>query len=88
MNCPQCGKELESGFMDTYRNYVTWTQQENLPLLRAPKDLLILTPLDDPSTLDSLADRDLFPRYPAMLCRNCGLTVFPCNMIPKFKDKK
>ena len=36
MNCPKCGKPMESGTMYADK-YPYWTQQKNLPVFRTPK---------------------------------------------------
>ena len=46
MNCPKCGKPMESGTMYADK-YPYWTQQKNLPVFRTPKDKVILRPLGD-----------------------------------------
>ena len=80
MNCPKCGKPMEEGTMHT-RNYPFWTQQE-LGFFRVPADAVELGPHGDDTT--SMFTRDPFPAFPhAMLCRDCGLAVFPCSLIEK-----
>ena len=82
MNCPNCGKEMEKGFMHTQK-YPFWTQQE-LRVFKAPTDQIDLGPLDDDDT--SMFTRDPFPEFPGTeLCRECGLVVFHCKMIDKSK---
>ena len=39
MNCPKCGKPMESGTMYADK-YPYWTQQKNLPVFRTPKTML------------------------------------------------
>ncbi|MEA4932469.1 MAG: PF20097 family protein [Lawsonibacter sp.] len=74
MNCPNCGKEMASGTMYADK-YPYWTQQKNLPVFRTPKDMVMLRPLGDTST-ETLSFP--FHDYPnTMLCRGCGIVVFP-----------
>lgn len=81
MNCPSCGETMEEGFLRTH-HYPTWTQQAEMPIFRAPKDLLYCKPLDDEAV--SAMTADVYPEYPgACLCRRCGLAVFPCAIVDK-----
>lgn len=82
MNCPKCGKDMLKGTMHT-RKYPFWTQQE-LRLFKNPTDSIELGPHGDDTT--SMFTRDPFPEFPdTMLCKDCGLVVFPCNVIEKTK---
>lgn len=70
---------MERGFLHTQK-YPSWTGQEQLPIFRKPKDLVTLCPPDDEAV--SLLTRDPLPEYPdTMLCRACGLAVFPCKIV-------
>lgn len=74
MNCPKCGKEMESGTMYTEK-YPFWTQQEAPPVFRAPRDMVRFRPVGDTSS----SRFSVFPfhEYPdTMHCRACGITVF------------
>lgn len=76
MTCPVCGAEMESGTMYTEK-YPYWTQQENLPVLRTPKDMVRFRPVGDDS-----AGGFAFPfhDYPeTMLCKACKTVVFRYN---------
>ena len=85
MNCPKCGKEMESGNLHTQK-YPFWTRQE-LRFFRGPTDQVDLGPLDDDDT--SMWTRDPFPTFSgAMLCRGCGLVTFPCKLIEKGKRRQ
>ena len=82
MNCPNCGKAMEKGFMHTQK-YPFWTQQE-LRFFKGPTDQVDLGPIGDDTT--SMFTRDPFPEFPdTMICRDCQLVVFRCNMIDKSK---
>lgn len=77
MNCPKCGKEMESGTMYTGK-YPYWTQQEKPPVFRAPKDMVLLREPGDDST--GRFDELPFHGFPeTMLCRICKVVVFPYN---------
>ena len=68
--------------MHTHK-YPFWTQEE-LKFFRAPADVVELGPHRDDTS--SMFTRDPFPEFPhAMLCRECGLVTFPCNLIEKAK---
>ena len=73
MNCPKCGKPMESGTMYAGK-YPLWTQRKKPPLFRAPKDRVILRPLGDTSVGDFAFP---FHNYPdTMLCRACNIACF------------
>lgn len=77
MKCPECGKEMESGTMYTGK-YPYWTQQENTPVFRTPKDMVLLREQGD----DSTGHFDGFPfhEFPeTMVCRTCKIVVFQYN---------
>ena len=77
MNCPKCGKPMESGTMYADK-YSYWTQQKNLPVFRTPKDKVILRPLGDTSSGNFSFP---FHDYPdTMLCRACGIVCFPYQL--------
>ena len=80
MNCPGCGKAMEKGFMHMQK-YPFWTQQE-LRFFKNPTDTVYLGPIGDDTT--SVFTRDPVPEFPdTMICRDCRLVVFRCNMINK-----
>ena len=89
MNCPQCGNEMESGFMQTH-HHPSWTQQEGPAIFRSPRDLALLVPPDEPPDAEKGMDLQVWHQYAGtMLCRSCGLAVVPCRIANKFqKDKK
>ena len=73
MNCPSCGKEMESGWMIPYKNcFLEW----------APGRWLIQIPffprkgrvaLRSPEPRDTAFD---FPEYPASICQSCKTVLF------------
>ena len=82
MNCPNCGNVMEKGFMHTQK-YPFWTQQE-MRFFFFFLDQVDLGPIGDDTT--SMFTRDTFPEFPdTMICRDCQLVVFRCNMIDKSK---
>ena len=72
MNCPNCGKEMEAGWMIPYKNcFLEWAPgrwQIQLPL-----------PRKDRVKLRSTEPRDTacaFPEYPDLICRSCKTVLF------------
>ena len=97
MNCPKCGKPMESGTMYADK-YPYWTQQKNLPVFRTPKDKVILRPLGDTLfrefffPLSRLSRHHALPRLRdclfslsaavgAVCDRPLARTVRPCELI-------
>ena len=77
MNCPTCGKEMESGTM--YCNhYPYWTLDREIKNLRRPKDPFRLRPMGDhtPSPLSPKAISSIHQYRDTMLCRSCGTVIF------------
>lgn len=72
MNCPECGREMESGIM---KKFPYWTQQEKPPVFRAPKDMVFLREPGDDSTgrFEEVPFHDFSG---AMLCRTCKIVAF------------
>ena len=100
MNCPNCGNVMEKGFMHTQK-YPFWTQQELRffksptdlvelgPLDDDDTSVFTRDPFPefpDADDTTSMFTRDPFPEFPdTMICRDCQLVVFRCNMIDKSK---
>lgn len=79
MNCPQCGKGMEPGTVYSPCGYLFWTsQQEKLKNFQLPKDAVRLRPAGD-RTRSAFSSKALsaLPQYPGMICRSCGVILFP-----------
>ena len=70
MNCPICGKEMETGLMMPGKNCdLEWAPGRwQSPFPR--KDRVKLRPVEPRDTVFDL------PEYPALICRNCKTIVF------------
>ena len=86
MTCPNCGKEMETGFLNTH-HYPAWTQQEATPVFRSPRDLASLVPPDEPEEAGKgKMDALVWHRFAqTAVCRSCGLAVIPCRVVDRFE---
>ena len=77
MNCPNCGKSMETGTVYSNR-YLYWTPElTKIRNFHVPKDAFRLRPEGD-HTRSALSPKALnsISQYAAALCRTCGTVIF------------